>query len=84
MAEFCATSAANPSRLPEVSDSIGRWLDDFERLGSAERTTAIFKDSDLDYLTGEDVRDEQNAPLMSGNEDATVRDLLNGRFDFAA
>jgi len=67
-----------------VSDTVGGWLDDLVRLGSAERTAAVFKDSDLNYLTGQDVRDEEHTTLMPGDEDATVRDLLNGRFDFAA
>ena len=84
MTELCATGTANARRLPEVFYAVWRRLDDFDWLGAAERTAAVFKDLNLHDFAGQNVRNEQHAPLVSGNKDATVRDLLNGRFEFAA
>jgi hypothetical protein len=82
--EFGTTGTTDTGRLPEVLHALWRRLDDFDWLGAAERTATVFEDLNLDYLTWQHVRDEQDSSLVSGNEDATVRDLLDGRFDFAA
>jgi hypothetical protein len=84
VSELSATGTADTGGLPEVLHAVWRWLDDFGRLGSAERTTAIFKNFDAHNLTWQDVRNEDDPTLVAGDENATVGNLFDGCFKFAA
>jgi hypothetical protein len=84
VAKLSATGTADTGLFPEVTNAVVGCLEDFDWLCATESTAAVFVHASAHLFTRQHVGNEDDSTLVAGNEDATVRHLLDGQCNFAA